>query len=189
MTKPINNEKIVTESDEARQNFINTGLTYKDITYSDFLLLYWALQMSFERHNKKQEQAEWEKRSYFMTVAEKPQYIKAKTGMKKGFIKVICDNYSTREAISFNEDGFIGFAGWASSDNVKPIIKAFNYWLGAIERYKNMYAGSATHKWLVEELKEKPELLEVIRNNTWLSNSYLRSLDAHLKKELNKGGK
>jgi len=33
--------------------------------------------------------------------------------------------YIDRECISFNKDGFIGFAGWASSENTAPILEAF----------------------------------------------------------------
>ncbi|MCB7160071.1 hypothetical protein LI071_05210 [Bacillus subtilis] len=37
--------------------------------------------------------------------------------------------FTQREAISFNPDGIIGFAGWADSDNTKPIIDAFIEWV------------------------------------------------------------
>ena len=36
--------------------------------------------------------------------------------------------FSERECISFNLDGFIGFAGWASNGNVQPILRAFIRW-------------------------------------------------------------
>lgn len=125
-------------NDSARQFFKDSELTYKDIKYSDFLLLYWAIQRAFEKHNKRQKRKPKNERNYTMKVAKNPQYIKAKTGMKKGFIKVICDNYSTREAISFNEDGFIGFAGWADSENTRPIIRAFQYWCMSIRYQKQI---------------------------------------------------
>ena len=37
--------------------------------------------------------------------------------------------FSKREAISFNRDGFIGFAGWSDSYNIKPILAAFQHWV------------------------------------------------------------
>lgn len=37
--------------------------------------------------------------------------------------------WSSREAVSFNTDGFIGFCGWADSDNVKPFLRGIEYWL------------------------------------------------------------
>ena len=36
--------------------------------------------------------------------------------------------FKQREAITFNSDGFIGFCGWASSENVQPFVEAFNRW-------------------------------------------------------------
>ena len=37
--------------------------------------------------------------------------------------------WKRREAISFNRDGFIGFAGWASSQNEAPFVKSFDRWV------------------------------------------------------------
>ena len=37
--------------------------------------------------------------------------------------------FADREAISFNDDGFIGFAGWSDSKNVQPFYRAFKSWM------------------------------------------------------------
>lgn len=37
--------------------------------------------------------------------------------------------FSNREAITFNRDGSIGFAGWATTNNLEPFIKAFVLWV------------------------------------------------------------
>lgn len=42
--------------------------------------------------------------------------------------------FSCREAVSFNPDGFIGMAGWASSSNVAPIREAVIEWADSIGR-------------------------------------------------------
>lgn len=166
MTKLINNEKIITESDKARQRFIDKDLTYKDITYSDFLLLYWTVQKAFEKHNKLERQKPKHERNYLMKVAQKPQYIKGKTGMKKAFIKVVCDNYTTREAISFNENGFIGFAGWADSHNIKPITRAFMYWASAIAIGKRLKKEARLKAAGLQIVNETRQLLRA----NWLKN-------------------
>lgn len=70
-------------NDSARQFFKDSGLTYKDVKYSDFLLLYWAIQRAFEEHNKRQKEKPKDERNYIMKVAKNPQYIKARTGIKK----------------------------------------------------------------------------------------------------------
>ena len=36
--------------------------------------------------------------------------------------------FTQREAISFNEDGYIGFAGWADQGNTNPLLRAFLRW-------------------------------------------------------------
>jgi len=50
------------------------------------------------------------------------------TGTK--FMTCRTDQWDKREAVSFNPDGFIGFAGWASNKNVRPILDAVGDWLG-----------------------------------------------------------
>lgn len=49
----------------------------------------------------------------------------------KSWLQITCKSFyfDDREAISFNADGFIGFAGWASSGNVQPILEAFAEWV------------------------------------------------------------
>lgn len=37
--------------------------------------------------------------------------------------------FDQREAITFNQDGFVGFAGWADDNNIQPILSAFCEWL------------------------------------------------------------
>lgn len=46
------------------------------------------------------------------------------------------DYFEGREAVSFNDDGFIGFAGWASSSNAQPILDGVAKWLESMEIYK-----------------------------------------------------
>ena len=43
------------------------------------------------------------------------------TNDKWKFMTCRSDYFDNREAVSFNRDGFVGLAGWASSENVKPI--------------------------------------------------------------------
>lgn len=42
------------------------------------------------------------------------------------------DYFDNREAISFNTDGFIGFAGWADDTNVQPILEGFKAWVAEL---------------------------------------------------------
>lgn len=36
--------------------------------------------------------------------------------------------FDNREVVTFNPDGFIGFAGWADAQNVQPILAGFVAW-------------------------------------------------------------
>ena len=56
----------------------------------------------------------------------------SKGNLIKGYIKVKGSYFSKREAISFNENGFIGFAGWADRNNVKPFTTAFTNWIDTL---------------------------------------------------------
>ncbi len=42
--------------------------------------------------------------------------------------------FDEREAVSFNNDGFIGFAGWAGEENVKPILEGVLDWAAEISQ-------------------------------------------------------
>lgn len=37
--------------------------------------------------------------------------------------------FDDREAVTFNDDGFIGFAGWADDTNVAPVLAGFERWV------------------------------------------------------------
>jgi len=49
------------------------------------------------------------------------------------YVTLRCRSYyfDDREAVTFNPDGFIGFAGWADDNHLAPILKGFDDWLGA----------------------------------------------------------
>lgn len=36
--------------------------------------------------------------------------------------------FDSREAVTFNPNGFVGFAGWAADENVAPILDGFAEW-------------------------------------------------------------
>lgn len=42
--------------------------------------------------------------------------------------------FDNREAITFNDDGFIGFAGWADDTNIQPILEGFRDWVAEMAR-------------------------------------------------------
>lgn len=44
------------------------------------------------------------------------------------FLEMKTDQWESREAVSFNRDGFIGIAGWADNNNVQPLLSALLEW-------------------------------------------------------------
>jgi len=50
-------------------------------------------------------------------------------GPSAAFLRCKSDYFTGREAVSFNADGFIGFAGWADNKNVQPILSGFARWV------------------------------------------------------------
>jgi hypothetical protein len=60
------------------------------------------------------------------------RFIKGTRNIEGFFLFVAGPYFDKRECISFNADGFIGFAGWASSENSEPIIKGFLAAIGKI---------------------------------------------------------
>lgn len=109
---------------EARQYFRDKGLSYHDITEGDILSLLMLLNREIKKSNKAGE------------TSVSTMHMSSKINMKKRtngtiikcFLYVNSHYFIRREAISFNEDGFIGFAGWADQGNTNPLLRAFLRW-------------------------------------------------------------
>lgn len=104
----------------AREYFMNAGLTYN--TMPNFDILMSKLKSALAEHN-------WH--DLRMTDC-KIAYNKDGTFCYAEF-RCSSDYFSGREAITFNGDGFIGFAGWACSNTVKPFTQAFKDWVDHIK--------------------------------------------------------
>ncbi|MDD4566198.1 MAG: hypothetical protein PHE79_12085 [Eubacteriales bacterium] len=112
------------ERDDARQYFKNKGLSYYDITNGDICTLVMLLNKHIKRACK-----EGKMSTTTMHMSEKINIKSDSHGRIKSCFLYINSHYFTRrECISFNEDGFIGFAGWADDRNMEPIKKAFKEW-------------------------------------------------------------
>lgn len=60
--------------------------------------------------------------------------------LKECYLYMNSHYFTRRECISFNKDGFIGFAGWADQRNTNPIIDAFIKWCDVLAAQKNEVA-------------------------------------------------
>lgn len=108
----------------AREHFEKCGLSYERIHRYDIDLLRSLLGQEFQasRSNPDSDDYVWPKLS-------KKTYYRHKNGrLAYAFLRMNGLYFKQRECISFNSDGFIGFAGWASDGNVQPVLRAFIRW-------------------------------------------------------------
>lgn len=118
------NIKAVCSNEEARQYFADKGLTYDDITEGDILTLVMLLNKHIKAANKSHETS-----VETMRLSDK-KVIKRKSNgsIIQCYLYLNSHYFTQRECISFNSDGFIGFAGWADQGNTNPILRAFLEW-------------------------------------------------------------
>lgn len=121
--------------DEARLLFSNKGLTYKDIGSKEVaeLIKMIELELSNSENNLQMK---------ICDVRKSDIKFKEDGTLKNLYLMVDGFYFKRREAISFNTENidgqfFIGFAGWASTENYKPFINAFVKWVDFILEQKN----------------------------------------------------
>lgn len=64
----------------------------------------------------------------------KPDKKMSKKGLVRARFRIDGSYFSKREGITFNENGFIGFAGEFSTVNTQPILDAFIEWCDKIAK-------------------------------------------------------
>ena len=112
--------------DEARRAF-EANLTYAQVQPNDIRALEGYLAIEYARHERSGHHMEMHP-SY--RKAHQPKINPSPTGgIESAYLSVSGSYFSGRGAVSFNDDGFIGFAGWADDTNVQPFLRAFMRWL------------------------------------------------------------
>lgn len=113
----------VCTTNEAREFFKNRGLSYDSVHEGDILILCMMLQRELKKSNKAGET------SVTMTLSKRVDMKKKSNGsITECYIYMNAHYFTRRECISFNRDGFIGFAGWADQGNTNPLLRAFLEW-------------------------------------------------------------
>lgn len=119
----------VCTNNEAREYFRSCGLSYDDVTEGDILTLVMLLNREIKKSNKSGETS-----MGTLTLSKKIEFVNSsKRTMKRCFLYVNSHYFTQRECISFNEDGFIGFCGWADQGNTNPILRAFLSWCDVLK--------------------------------------------------------
>lgn len=113
----------VCTTDEAREYFKKNVGTYANVTQEDIYILIKFLRKEISKSNESGET------SIGLHLSKTFDLTCNDDGtIKSCFIFISSSYFDARECISFNSDGFIGFAGWASTANVNPILRAFLKW-------------------------------------------------------------
>ena len=107
-------------TDEARSVFKSSGLTYKDLSRDNLKRLRTAIndQMTDDDSIMKELKCRYRFR---VSIAD--------GHINQAYLGCKSYKFDDREAVSFNSDGFIGFAGWADSTNIQPILLGFVDWV------------------------------------------------------------
>lgn len=125
----------MTPNEKARQYFKDAGLCYP-ISKQDWTMLITILEKHLDKRNEEVAQMTEGKRDYVYKLDKCVYNKETKYKPFSAYINVKVDNYSVREGISFNSDGFIGFAGWASTYNTILFTDAFMEWVDCIKENK-----------------------------------------------------
>lgn len=119
---------------EARAYFKAKGLTYSDISCTDLELLSSLLNMRFAEARRAHLAAG--KPSHWQRVIGVRGEYRASGSMIWTNIAAKGASFATTNAISFNRDGYIGFCGNASDDNLQPVLAAFAEWCDRLAEIK-----------------------------------------------------
>lgn len=108
------------KTNEARQFFADSGLTYQDINVVAIARLEYELADALLKQLGT---------TVGVSVDDKKVIVWQGDGILEAYLTVSGTWFQTREGISFNKDGFIGFAGWADDNNLEPFVIAFKKWV------------------------------------------------------------
>lgn len=106
-------------NNDARQYFKQSNLSYEDLTIESINQLRKLISKELKKTTNLKMTLSRKDKNHFLIKNGKLYY---------SSIRVDSFYFSKREGISFNPDGFIGFAGWADSENTEPFINAFVKW-------------------------------------------------------------
>jgi len=104
----------INDRDQARELIEKAGITSYNVTSSQLQDLWRCLSVSLQESGNYND-------TYEMNEPGSMEFMTCKT-----------DQWDEREAVSFNRDGFIGFAGWADKKNIKPILQGVGDWLDGL---------------------------------------------------------
>ena len=115
---------MTTCNDKARAYFHDEGLDYSVLSYETLEELLKLVEISLENHNDSSAELKMKAAKRWKIKTDEDS-----GDIKAAYLTVDGPYFKNREAISFDDGGWIGFAGWASSENTKPFTQAFMRWV------------------------------------------------------------
>lgn len=109
--------------DEAREYFKSLNLKYEDITMNDLYKL-----ISILNKNMFDDDILVMMNEPIFRGKNKNIFLKNDNTISSAFLEVKGNYFAKREAISFNQNGFIGFCGWADDKRAKVFTDGFKEW-------------------------------------------------------------
>ena len=123
MSNRLDRFPAVCTNDEARSYFREKGLSYDSINEGDILVLVMMCQQELKKSCK-----DGETSTSTMRLSEKIDMKRKTNGaIVSCFLYMNSHYFTRREAISFNQNGFIGFAGWADQGNLRAFLRWCDY--------------------------------------------------------------
>lgn len=125
--------EIIVDREYCRNYFKESGLTYESLDLNKFQMLKSLIALELQSFNNS---------GFTMKlIPHKKADIQITDDLKVSSFSIRCSGqlnndepyFTDREAITFNHDGFIGFAGWADGTNVTPFLEAFEKWVDEIK--------------------------------------------------------
>ncbi len=104
--------------DEARRKFQSSGIAYKSLTRPRLQRLRCLINEAMKKSG-----------CFDNTYRCRQRPIVVDKGKFRAWINCKSFYFDDREAVTFNSDGFVGFAGWADDKNVQPILVGFSSWV------------------------------------------------------------
>ncbi|MDH5573541.1 MAG: hypothetical protein OEY89_17385 [Gammaproteobacteria bacterium] len=110
--------------DDARELFEKSGLTYADLTKSNIQKLRNLINLRMKESGVMDGTFRCKQRAKFCYLEN--------GSIRHAGLRCKSHYFDDRETVSFNPDGFIGFAGWSDDTNIKPILNGFKDWVESI---------------------------------------------------------
>jgi len=124
--------------DEARAYFQKNGLTYQLLTEDDIRRLHVYVGYALQDYSINGGEHAVTRGMCVSKLYKKDIDVTVESGLRFAEIHVDGSYFKRRPGITFNTDGFVGFAGEFDDQNVRPLLEAFCSWCDEVKEGKKI---------------------------------------------------